>query len=91
MRRLFMSTALAYLSIVLLPTNGSRSAPPKEPAHQGNPLSLWISQLKSRDVQERADAAETLGKMGRKAGAAAPALVQTLKDQNRPRPSGTPA
>src|SRR5205823_4902352 len=53
----------------------------QEPSSEGKSLSEWVKLLKGGDFGERQKAALALGKMGPKAKAAVPALIDALKDK----------
>ena len=54
----------------------------KEPVFQGRPLSAWIADLKAAAPATRNAAAYAIGGIGPAAGAAVPALVEALKEDN---------
>jgi HEAT repeat protein len=75
--------ALLVLAVVLslpLPEAAARVAPPSSPAVE---VARLVLDLKDRKVAVRRSAAYLLGKRGRAARAAAPALANALKDADR--------
>src|SRR5579864_9165985 len=54
----------------------------KEPVFQGKPISHWISQLKDKDPEFRAEAARALANIGAEAKPAVLPLCEALKDKD---------
>jgi HEAT repeat protein len=53
-----------------------------EAAYEGVPVSGWIERLNNGDSSVRCTAATALGKIGRRAEKAVPALIKALRDKN---------
>jgi HEAT repeat protein len=56
--------------------------PPGEPTYEGKTLAQWVAQLNSQDDGAREEAIDAIGRFGRKASVAVPALERLAKDEN---------
>src|ERR1043166_5842918 len=84
---------LGGVLLALLPSWGQQDAPKSPPAAQpapaqdeasykGKPTSYWIQRLRHQEVAARKEAAQALSALGPEAGAAVPALLHALEDED---------